>query len=453
MWGTGKYCHGITQQKFCSEHKIIPDKLRIFLSDNLNLLHKMNYEDFTNQPEFQQLTKEAEKLKSKIFSDVIDENGLQYVDLVQEGGGVLGIALVGYTYILETAGIRFFHLAGTSAGAINTLVLAGIDSIEKEKSKQVLDVLAKQDLFEFVDGDPALKAIMQKIIDGTPIKKMLVKLLWNIRKIKKALFVNLGLNPGRAFEQWIETVLKESTNKITTIGELLEKRSKEYFPKGLKHRITGEPITDDSAQMHIITADVTTQTKVLFPQMAHLYWGEHVNEISPAKLVRASMSVPFFFVPFSIDNIPAAGEPASGEWIKLANFYGPIPQKVKFVDGGMISNFPINVFHAKFKRVPRKPTFGVKLSSYREEFADVDDLGTFVGSMVSTMRHDADNEFLLQNPDFRKLICFIDADKDFNWLNFKMSDEKKKKLFLLGARKGLEFIKSFDWEAYKKIRE
>jgi NTE family protein len=34
-----------------------------------------------------------------------------------------------------------------------------------------------------------------------------------------------------------------------------------------------------------------------------------------------------------------------------------------------------------------------------------------------------------------------------------MDPEKKKQLFLLGAKKGLEFIKSFDWEAYKKVRE
>ena len=131
----------------------------------------MTYEDFINQPEFQQMVKDAEKLKGKIFSDVIDDEGNQYVDLVQEGGGVLGIALVGYTYILETAGIRFFHLAGTSAGAINTLILAGIDSIDKAKSKQVLDILAKQDLFDFVDGDPVLKGIIQKVIDGTPLKR------------------------------------------------------------------------------------------------------------------------------------------------------------------------------------------------------------------------------------------------------------------------------------------
>jgi NTE family protein len=412
----------------------------------------MTSDDFVKQPEFQQMLKETEKLKSKIFSDIIDNEGNQYVDLVQEGGGVLGVALVGYTYILESAGIRFFHLAGTSAGAINTLILAGIDSLEKPKSQQVLNVLAEQDLFEFVDGDPVLKEIIQKVIDGTPFKKMLGKLLWNIRKIKVALFDNLGLNPGKAFEKWIEKVLLDSPNHITTIKELQEKRSKKYFPAGLRHRVTG-PIADERALIHIITADLTTQSKVQFPMMAHLYWGDEYLEQSPAKLVRASMSVPFFFVPFEIDNIPGAGQPANESWIKHANFHGSIPQKVKFVDGGMISNFPIKVFHSKSGVVPRKPTFGVKLSAYRDECADVDDLGGFVGSMISTMRHDADDEFLIQNPDFKKLICFIDANKDFKWLNFKMSDEDKKKLFLLGAKKGLDFITNFDWEKYKNLRK
>ena len=411
----------------------------------------MTYEDFINQPEFQQMLAEAEQLKDKVFSDVIDDEGNQYVDLVQEGGGVLGIALVGYTYILETAGIRFFNLAGTSAGAINTLILAGIDHIGKAKSQLVLDELAKQDLFEFVDGDPKLKAIIQKVIDGTPVKKLLAKLLFNIRTIKKALFVNLGLNPGLKFEQWLEGVLKNSPNHIETIGELQEKRSKPYFPKGLRHRKTG-PLADERALIHIITADVTTQTKVQFPMMAHLYWGEDYKSQSPAKMARASMSVPVFFIPFEIDNIPHKGEAKSSPWIKYANYYGPVPEKIKFVDGGMISNFPINVFHASPGTVPRKPTFGVRLSSYRQEFANVDDFGGFVGSMISTMRHDADDQFLIQNPDFEKLICFIDADKDFKWLNFKMDGDKKKKLFLLGAEKGLKFIKTFDWEKYKKLR-
>ncbi len=413
----------------------------------------MTFEDFIQQPEFLQMEAEAKEMKNKVFSDVIDSNGHQYVDLVQEGGGVLGIALVGYTYILESAGIRFFHLAGTSAGAINTLVLAGIDTIDKEKSKKVLDVLARKDLFEFVDGDPALKQIMQKIIDGTPFKKMLTKLLWNIRKVKQALFVNLGLNPGKDFEKWIDEVLEKSDGQIKTIGQLMQRRGKAFFPEGLRHRVTGELLNDDMAQLYIIAAELTTQTKVLFPKMGHLYWGNKTDDTSPSKMVRASMSVPFFFVPFEIDNIPDAGKPANSKWITEAYYFGTIPKKVKFVDGGMISNFPINVFHTRSGRLPRKPTFGVKLSSYRRECANVDDLRGFIGSMISTMRHDADNEFLLRNQDFKKLICFIDADVEFNWLNFQMSDEKKKKLFLLGAAKALEFIRDFDWEDYKSVRQ
>ena len=48
------------------------------------------------------------------------------VDLVQQGGTMLGIGLLGYTYIMERAGIRFRNMAGTSAGAINTLLLAAL---------------------------------------------------------------------------------------------------------------------------------------------------------------------------------------------------------------------------------------------------------------------------------------------------------------------------------------
>ena len=59
--------------------------------------------------------------KGKKFSDIIDSDGHQYVDLVMEGGGVLGIALVGYTYVLEQMGIRFLGIGGTSAGAINVM--------------------------------------------------------------------------------------------------------------------------------------------------------------------------------------------------------------------------------------------------------------------------------------------------------------------------------------------
>src|SRR4051812_35317605 len=65
------------------------------------------------------------ELGNLLISDVRDKFGRQCVDLVQEGGGVHGIALAGYTYVLEKMGITFLKMAGTSAGAINTMLLNG----------------------------------------------------------------------------------------------------------------------------------------------------------------------------------------------------------------------------------------------------------------------------------------------------------------------------------------
>ena len=63
-----------------------------------------------------------ESLRGKTYSDIVDARGMQYVDLVMEGGGMLGIALVGYTWALEQAGIRFLGIGGTSAASSNALI-------------------------------------------------------------------------------------------------------------------------------------------------------------------------------------------------------------------------------------------------------------------------------------------------------------------------------------------
>src|SRR5947209_3762635 len=89
----------------------------------------ISIEDFTQLPEVLECLQQLEVRYGKdgenlVVSDVVDDEGHQYVNLVQKGGGVLGIALVGYTYILEQMNIRFIRLAGTSAGAINTALMA-----------------------------------------------------------------------------------------------------------------------------------------------------------------------------------------------------------------------------------------------------------------------------------------------------------------------------------------
>ena len=99
-----------------------------------------------------------------MVSDVLDQDGNQYVNLVQKGGGVLGVALVGYTYILEKMGIRFLRLAGTSAGAINTALMTVIGKKEDAKSISILKAICDLNFFNLVDGHPAARWIIKKFI-------------------------------------------------------------------------------------------------------------------------------------------------------------------------------------------------------------------------------------------------------------------------------------------------
>ncbi|HRF17438.1 MAG TPA: patatin-like phospholipase family protein, partial [Chitinophagaceae bacterium] len=114
---------------------------------------------------------------------VKDTQGNQYVDLVQEGGGVLGIALVGYTYVLEKMGIRFFSMAGTSAGAINTMLLACAGNKEEEKSSKIVEHLVKLEMFSFVDGKSSnwkftkwIKRVIQKMLLGSNMFKKISRI-------------------------------------------------------------------------------------------------------------------------------------------------------------------------------------------------------------------------------------------------------------------------------------
>src|SRR5215470_16406070 len=110
-------------------------------------------EDFIDHPEVKEclnkLNAEFGPIGKRQFivSDVLDSEGHQYVNLVQKGGGVLGVALVGYTYVLEQMGIRFLRLAGTSAGAINTALMTVIKGKQDEKSKEVLQAICDLDFF------------------------------------------------------------------------------------------------------------------------------------------------------------------------------------------------------------------------------------------------------------------------------------------------------------------
>jgi NTE family protein len=388
------------------------------------------------------------KINEKQFSDIIDEQGNQYVDLVQEGGGVLGVALTGYVYVLEQMGIRFLNLAGTSAGSINTMLMAAADKIDKPKTDWVLDCLCNKNLYDFVDGDGDAKDFVDALLNDASNFKIGLKGIQIVDNFRD----DFGLNPGKNFHNWVKNLLQQKD--IKTLQSLIEHREKGVSDGNKlilkKSDGTTEEIKDKSvySKLSFIAADITTQSKIEFPKMAKLFYSNPMT-VNPADFIRASMSIPFFFYPYIIKNIPK-GTVAADLWNAETGLIASVPDEVMLIDGGVVSNFPIDIFHDNYK-VPTAPTFGIKIGVDKAEINKNDKFFSIVGSIFDTARSAHDDDFLRKNRDFKHLIGYIEVG-GHNWLDFHITDEAKVDLFIRGAQAAQKFLMGFDWDRYKKIR-
>ena len=416
----------------------------------------------------------------KRYSDRWDDTGRQVVDLVQEGGGMLGIALVGYTYILEKAGLRFVSLAGTSAGGINTMMIAALpNSIyqssgnQQTKSEMLAHIIANTQFSRFIDRKGFINKVLVAAIQpamrtwlllGIFVCGLLASVLAYTAStfffsaavltdveyriylylgatlatlfpfivlfllLKVVLGENFGINPGQVFKDWVHDLLtqlgvKDTDTLVTQCMSPIDLYDENNNLEKANNR-----------KLVLITSNLTYNRIVKFPDKAKDYW-QNSGKVYPANYVRATMSIPFFFEVFT----PA--DQSNGAKVQL---------KSRFVDGGMLSNFPIREFHVS--TTPRFPTFGIKLgldqkSSYKRK----ETLLKYILSFFSTFKQFYDNAFLNDDPETRMLISNIDTGKA-NWLNFWMTPEEKKELFREGAKAACDFLRDFDWVAYKKLR-
>lgn len=405
----------------------------------------MKVEQFTNEAAVLSILSQLreEKIHEKEISDITDGK-FQYVDLVMEGGGVLGVALAGYVYVLEQMGIRFLQLGGTSAGAINTMLMAAAGPIDQAKTEWILSEICNKNFYDFVDGDKDAKAFIEALLNDAGKLKMSLKGLQVIDNFQG----DLGLNPGNNFHAWMKSLLQ--MKGIHTLKDLKEVRKKS--PQGglfnrLDKSLTYGP--EAYERVVIVAADISTESKIIFPEMSHLFWTDP-DQVNPADFVRATMSIPFFFFPYRIKNIPQ-GPQAWQNWKSCTGYIGNTPSEVTFVDGGIMSNFPIDVFHLHSK-IPSAPTLGVKLGEDRVEAKKIEKFFPYIGSIFDSARHIHDYNFLFKNPDFKKLICVVDVD-GHNWLDFGIKDEAKIDLFVRGAKAAANFLRGFDWKQYKQIRK
>jgi NTE family protein len=359
---------------------------------------------------------QAQQAAYPIIDPVTNEPRLA-ADLVLEGGGVKGIALAGAVLVLDKAGYRFPRVAGTSAGAIAAALIAAIQQAGKPMTK-LGDYLGQVTFANFMEAGKlenwATKAggLMRDAVDAGE------------------LLHHMGLYSGNYLYTWLNPILKDDL-KITTFDDLT--MPPEADP-GMDPGLKDHPNRQFSLIVH--TSDITRGLLVRIPWDLPDY-GQDPRRFSIADGVRASMSIPFFFEPVRQTSTACTVEvPQSDGTTVKRQFDGG---QVTWVDGGMLSNFPISVFDRTDNKPARWPTVGIKLSAAPLiTIADVPVKNTAQEAMrcMHTMMNEWDRYRVDTGAD---RIIFID-NGGIKATQFDLTPAQQQDLFRAGAAAALNFV-------------
>jgi NTE family protein len=308
-------------------------------------------------------------------------------------------------------------------------------------------------LLLFVRNNPLLLGISIGIYVVTVILFIAMGITaWYIRKMAgKLKDSGYGINPGDKFYDWIKGQMIE--NGVVTVDDL-ERKASQPVP-GIHLRVEHpQGVNGLGGDVTFIASELVTQNKIEFPKMKHLFRLEGQEGLQPAGFVRASMSIPLFFESYFIDDIPCTAQAIKSRWLETFNETDP-PSVARFVDGGILSNFPISIFYNPQVVVPRLPTFGIDLDdsyvSDKEKHASEWSFQGYFGRIFNTIRNYYDKDFQLKNRVYSRGIGTVYLH-EFNWLNFFLTDKEKLTMFEKGAEAATEFLLNFDWKAYKADR-
>jgi predicted acylesterase/phospholipase RssA len=259
-------------------------------------------------------------------------------DLVFEGGGAKGIVLVGAYEVFTNEGHTFGRLLGTSAGAITAaLVAAGYSA------QEMLDVLTEREngkavLAGFL-GDP--EPFDQAAIDNSAIRSLLRNIDFAFlpqgveERLDNQLTTTLGTNPRfRNFFAFVERGGWYSADRfVRWMQERLSTGQYQGQPRRFSTMTLAEFFAATQVDLSVIASDThANQLLVLNHRTAPdlpLVWA-----------VRMSMSIPLVWN----EVIWEAG------W---GQYQGRDMTGHAIVDGGILSNFPIELFISDAPQVTR----------------------------------------------------------------------------------------------------
>jgi NTE family protein len=342
-------------------------------------------------------------------------------DLALEGGGVKGIGLVGAILVLEEAGYQFRAVAGTSAGAIVaslvTALVKGGAAFDRDGPRmlQLKKWLDELDFNQFMPEDRFQHFLHHSGGDAGQIAAHI-----------DSLMRHMGLYDGDFLYQWLTPKLEACG--VSTFGDL-----KMHSPEDIAALPAGHGYT-----LLVHTSDITRGWLARLPWDCPNY-GIDPDRQSVAEAVRASMSIPFFFDPVTIDAATAT--------VQLAGPGGEsIPQTfeagtVTWVDGGMLRNFPITAFDRVDDKPPRWPTIGIKLSAFQADVGPTDACDNAIAVAVrclKTMMNEWDTYEVDDTTAARTI--FVDHGTGITATKFDLSQADKDLLFLNGVRAATEFV-------------
>jgi NTE family protein len=321
-------------------------------------------------------------------------------DLVLSGGGVKGIGLVGAVVALLDAGYTAQRVSGTSAGSIVGAIVAAASQSSQLTPEDVKELALQLDYGKFTDPGG---------LERVPLLGP-----------SFAVLRGTGIYKGDYARDWVASQLKNLG--VTTFGDLAI--DDDNLPPEQRYKLV------------VTVADVTTGQLVRFPWDYRRVYGLDPDEQPVADAVRASMSIPFFFRPVTLRS-------TSGLTSTL-------------VDGGLLSNFPIDSLDRTDGRKPRWPSFGITVLPNLPQgndrvipaLAPIRLLGPphLLESVITTVLVGRDQAYLNQ-PWVSARTIRVDST-DIGFLDFDISDNEVEALYVKGYAAAEKFLSTWDWPAY-----
>jgi NTE family protein len=285
-------------------------------------------------------------------------------------------------------------VAGTSAGAVvASFIAAGLsDRLER--------IMVETDFANFLDKGGPL-GHLDRFGEGMEV------------------LLHEGIYQGKQLHRWIEQTLATAPTPVHTWGDLRIPGTDDHTPIEQRYRLV------------VVVSDISRGRMLRLPWDYKALLGKDPDTQPVADAVRASASIPFFFQPWHLPLDPAMAEGHN---------------EVVLTDGGMLSNFPVELFDDD-----EDPTFGVKLSArmslQQQGWHTTNDPLALGKALISTMTSAHDQLYVDQESVVARTI-FVDTT-GINSTNFHLTQAEKQGLFDHGAAAATDFLTTWDFEGWK----